>query len=115
MKITYLDLAATHGPDNPCPANRLVMLPNGNHQCLDCGLHIVWKTLEATPKAEMVVREHHTLMVAEGRCIQCRFPWFDGMCSCGRTENLDDIALAAMSLTPPERQRLEDELRRDDE
>ena len=114
MKTIYLDIATTHGPNNPCPANRLAALPNGNFQCLDCGLQIMWTTINVVPEAEQVVRLHHAKMVAEGRCIQCRFPWFDGMCSCGRTEPLLDIVLAAMTLTPEERQRLEDELRQED-
>ena len=59
----------------------------------------------------MVIRLHHAKMVAENRCIQCQFPWFDGLCGCGRTDDLDEIAQAALSLSEEERQQLEDNLR----
>lgn len=46
MKVTYLDVGATHGEGSSCPANKFVMLPNGSWQCFDYGLQIMWKTIE---------------------------------------------------------------------
>ena len=48
MKMTYLDVKGTHGEGNPCPAGRFVMLPNGGLQCLDCGAHILWKSIDVS-------------------------------------------------------------------
>ncbi len=47
MAVVYLDIARTHGPDNPCPANRITQLGN-QFQCLDCGLNIMFSSTWVT-------------------------------------------------------------------
>jgi len=43
MKLTYADLAKTHG-DFDCPADRVSVEPGGNIYCARCGLSLIWTT-----------------------------------------------------------------------
>lgn len=52
MMIMTLDVRATHVNNSDCPM-RISLTPDGrNWMCVDCGLQILWKSIEVEEKKD---------------------------------------------------------------
>jgi hypothetical protein len=48
------------------------------------------------------IKAYSAARKAEGRCVQCQYPWYDGLCECGKggpSLEADAVARMAIALT----------------